>query len=43
MEGLGDATEKMIKYLRLDKLASDDCRCKERKDKLNKLVPFNKK
>ena len=35
--GLGDLVEKGIKATGLDKLASDDCGCEERKAKLNKI------
>ena len=39
-EGLGDLIEDAIKGVGLDKLAPKDCGCKQRKDKLNELLPF---
>ncbi len=34
---LGDATEKVIKVTGLNKLASSDCGCEERKRKMNEF------
>ena len=44
--GLGDTVEKVfektgIKYV-AKKVLGDDCGCNKRKEKLNKLVPYNK-
>jgi hypothetical protein len=41
--GLGDVVESVTKATGLDKLAGDDCGCKERKEKLNQLFSFGKK
>ena len=50
-EGLGDDIAKLTNLLYLDRLAKEvaklfgqeDCGCDRRKDKLNELVPYNKK
>lgn len=49
-KGLGDTIEKFTKATGLDKVAhaiakafgKEDCGCTRRRDKLNKLVPYNK-
>lgn len=41
--GAGDVVEKVAKATGLDKLVGDDCGCKERKEKLNKLFSFGSK
>ena len=41
--GLGDVVENVIKSTGLNKLAPDDCGCKERKEKLNQLLSFGKR
>ena len=45
-KGLGDTVEKITKATGIDKLvkfvAGEDCGCKERKEKLNKLFPYKK-
>lgn len=45
-KGLGDTVEKVLKGTGIDKLAKfilgEDCNCHERKEKLNKLFPYNK-
>jgi hypothetical protein len=45
-KGLGDSIEKALKVTGIDKVAKavlgDDCGCKERRDKLNKLFPYGK-
>ncbi len=42
--GLGDSVEKVLKATGIDKIAKkvlgEDCGCKERKEKLNKLFPY---
>ena len=38
--GLGDVVEQVAKATKLDTLVGDDCGCKERKEKLNKLFSF---
>ena len=44
-KGLGDTIEKVTKATGIDKLvkfvAGEDCGCDERKEKLNKLFPYN--
>mgnify|MGYP003144450418 CR=1 FL=1 len=43
-KGLGDSIEKILKKIGADKVAKtvlgDDCGCKERRDKLNKMFPY---
>ena len=45
-KGLGDTIEKITKATGIDKVAKavlgDDCGCEERKEKLNKMFPYNK-
>lgn len=49
--GLGDTVEKITHFLKIDFLAKkiafllnkEDCGCTRRRDKLNQLVPYNKK
>jgi len=45
-KGLGDSIEKVLKATGIDKVAKkvlgDDCGCEERKNKLNKMFPYNK-
>jgi hypothetical protein len=45
-QGLGDTVEKITKATGIKKavkfLAGEDCGCDERKDKLNKLIPYAK-
>ena len=45
-KGLGDSVEKVLKATGIDKVAKkvlgDDCGCKERKEKLNKLFPYSR-
>ena len=45
-KGLGDTVEKVFKATGIDKVAKfilgDDCKCDERKEKLNKLFPYKK-
>ena len=45
-KGLGDTIEKITKATGIDKVAKavlgDDCGCDERKEKLNKIFPYNK-
>jgi len=45
-QGLGDTIEKITEATGIDKvvkfIAGDDCGCDERKEKLNKLFPYNK-
>jgi hypothetical protein len=45
-EGLGDTIEKVTEATGIKKLvkfiAGDDCGCDDRKEKLNKLFPYNK-
>lgn len=45
-KGLGDTVEKVFKATGIDKvvkfIAGNDCGCDERKEKLNKLFPYNK-
>ena len=44
-EGLGDTIAKFTKATKIDKLvkfvAGEDCGCDKRKEKLNKLFPYN--
>jgi len=44
--GLGDTIQKITKATGIDKVAKavlgDDCGCDERKEKLNKMFPYNK-
>ena len=44
-KGLGDTVAKVTKATGIDKavkfIAGDDCGCEERKEKLNKLFPYN--
>ena len=48
--GLGDTIAKLTKFTYVDKLAKrlsklagkEDCGCERRRDKLNKMVPYNK-
>jgi len=44
-EGLGDSIAKITKATGIDKLvkfvAGEDCGCDERKEKLNKIFPYN--
>jgi hypothetical protein len=50
-QGLGDTIAKITNTLGLDKLAEEvaqamgkkDCGCNERREKLNKIVPYKKK
>jgi hypothetical protein len=50
-KGLGDSIEKFTHFLKIDILAKKiaflfnkkDCGCTRRRDKLNKLVSYNKK
>lgn len=43
-KGLGDTVAKVTKYTKIDKLvefvAGEDCGCKERQEKLNKMFPY---
>lgn len=43
-KGLGDTVEKITKVTGIKnivkRVAGDDCGCEERKNKLNKLVPY---
>jgi len=48
-KGLGDTVERVIHSLsidriseRLSKLLGYDCKCEKRKDKLNKIFPYDK-
>tara|TARA_R100000781_G_scaffold548_3_gene935 strand:- start:231 stop:590 length:360 start_codon:yes stop_codon:yes gene_type:complete len=45
-KGLGDSIEKALKAAGIDKVAKkvlgDDCGCSDRKEKLNKMFPYNK-
>ena len=45
-KGLGDTISKITKATGIDKVAKavlgDDCGCDERKEKLNKMFPYNK-
>ena len=45
-KGLGDTVENVLKVTRVDKIAKfvlgEDCKCDERKEKLNKLFPYFK-
>ena len=51
IEGLGDVVAAITEVFGIDKVAEhvaksmgkDDCGCKRRREKLNELVPFNKK
>ena len=46
MKGLGDLVEKVTEKTGIKKVVESvvkDCGCKERKDKLNDLVPFKTK
>jgi hypothetical protein len=44
-KGIGDSIEKALQATGIDKVAKavlgDDCGCEERKQKLNKLFPYN--
>tara|TARA_R110001583_G_scaffold65809_1_gene189901 strand:- start:445 stop:813 length:369 start_codon:yes stop_codon:yes gene_type:complete len=46
LKGLGDSIEKALKATGIDKVAKkvlgDDCGCSDRKEKLNKMFPYNK-
>lgn len=50
-QGLGDTISKLAKFTGFDKIADkiaklfgkEDCGCNRRREKLNKLVPYNKK
>ena len=46
-KGLGDTIERITKATGIKKVVKsvmgDDCGCNERKDKLNKLIPYNRK
>ena len=46
-QGLGDVVESITQATGIDKVVhavlGDDCGCKERKEKLNKLFPFGKR
>ena len=43
-KGFGDTVAKVTKYTKIDKLvefvAGDDCGCKQRQEKLNKMFPY---
>jgi hypothetical protein len=43
-KGLGDTVARVTKYTKIDKLvefvAGEDCGCKERQEKLNKMFPY---
>ncbi len=39
-KGVGDSLARLIKKAKLDTLVPDGCGCKERQEKLNKLVPY---
>lgn len=45
-KGLGDTVEKVFKATGIDKVAKfilgEDCKCDERKERLNKLFPYKK-
>ena len=45
-EGLGDTIEQVLEVTKIAKVAKwilgEDCGCEERKEKLNKLFPYNK-
>ena len=45
-KGLGDTIQRITKATGIDKVAKavlgDDCGCEERKEKLNKMFPYNK-
>ena len=45
-KGLGDTIEKVTKATGIDKavkfIAGEDCKCDERKEKLNKMFPYRK-
>lgn len=45
-KGLGDTVESVLKATRIDKVAKfilgEDCKCEERKAKLNALFPYKK-
>jgi len=45
-KGLGDSIEKALKATGIDKVAKkvlgEDCGCSDRKEKLNKMFPYNK-
>ena len=44
-KGLGDTIEKITEVTKLkeiiNQVAGDDCGCNERKEKLNKMFPYN--
>jgi hypothetical protein len=50
-QGLGDTIAKLAKFAGFDKIADkiaklfgkEDCGCNRRREKLNKIVPYNKK
>ena len=50
-KGLGDTIAKLAKFVGFDKIADkiaklfgkEDCGCNRRREKLNKIVPYNKK
>lgn len=50
-KGIGDDIEKVAKFTKIDKvvnivakyLGKEDCGCSERKDWLNKQVPYDKR
>lgn len=49
-QGLGDTIAKLTHFTGMDKLAKklsrlvgkEDCGCERRRDKLNKIIPYNK-
>ena len=45
-KGLGDTIEKITEVTKLkeiiNQVAGDDCGCNERKEKLNKILPYKK-
>lgn len=41
-EGLGDTIEYITKVTGIQKVVPKNCGCQERKEKLNKLVPYKK-
>ena len=46
MKGLGDTIEKITTATGINKIVnrvSKDCGCKKRKEKLNKMFPYNSK
>tara|TARA_R110001592_G_scaffold306253_1_gene579168 strand:+ start:1264 stop:1416 length:153 start_codon:yes stop_codon:yes gene_type:complete len=46
-KGVGDTLERILKATSIDKIAKfvlgDDCGCSERKESLNKKLPYKKK